>query len=584
VSASEVAVREEAKPGLWQRYLPILQWLPSYRRAWFAPDTVAALSVWALLIPQSLGYATLAGVPVQYGLYAAFVALIAYAIFGTSRQMAQGPSGAVAAVSAAVVAPIVGTEAMGTEKAVGYTAALALLTGVVYVLLGLLRLGWISNFLSKAVLGGFVLGFAIGIIIDQSHQLLGVDKISGSYIEELIGTIKELPDTQLVTLVVGTASLAGLLLMRRFLSAWPRALIVMALSILAVQAFDLADEGVALTGPVPTGLFSIRLPGVGWSEFGALLAGALSVVFVGYSESLASARAMALKHGYEIDPDQELIAQGAACGAAGFVGAFATDGSLSKTSVADLTGQKTQMASLVNALFVLSTMLFLASLFENLPQATLGAVVIDAMLGMVTFGPMRRYFRVNRADWLFFVGAMFGILFIDIIHGILIGVVLSLLLLIARASKPGLSRLGREPKLDVWVAVGRYSGLELVPGVVAVRMGGPLFFADANRFRDALYEMISDNPDPVRALVVDATAISQTDTDGADIVIQIAEDLRSRGVSLAFAHLEPDILNLWTRAGVLDAIGPGHIFETVREAVKALEGTRPATTATISSP
>ena len=268
----------------------------------------------------------------------------------------------------------------------------------------------------------------------------------------------------------------------------------MALSILAVQAFDLVDEGVAVTGDVPTGLFSIGLPGVGWSEAGALVAGALSVVFVGYSESLASARAMALKHRYEIDPDQELIAQGMACGAAGFVGGFATDGSLSKTSVADLAGQKTQMASLVNAVFVLLTMLFLASLFENLPAATLGAVVIDAMLGMVTFGPMRRYFRVNRADWLFFMAAMFGILFVDIIHGILIGVVLSLLLLIARASKPGVRRLGRDPKADVYVEVDRYSGLELVPGVVAVRMGGPLFFADANRFRDALNEMIQQQP------------------------------------------------------------------------------------------
>jgi MFS superfamily sulfate permease-like transporter len=191
---------------------------------------------------------------------------------------------------------------------------------------------------------------------------------------------------------------------------------------------------------------------------------------------------------------------------------------------------------------------------------------------------------MNRADWLFFMGAMFGILFIDIIHGILIGVVLSLLLLVARASKPGVRLLGREPKLDVWVAADRYSGLELVPGMVAVRMGGPLFFADANRFRDALNEMIRNNPGPVRALVVDATAISQTDTDGADIVIQIAGDLRSRGISLAFAHLERSILELWTRAGVLDALGPDRVFETVREAVKALEASHPVTSATTSNP
>ncbi|MFL6296771.1 MAG: SulP family inorganic anion transporter, partial [Actinomycetes bacterium] len=223
---------------------------------------------------------------------------------------------------------------------------------------------------------------------------------------------------------------------------------------------------------------------------------------------------MAIKHRYEIDPDQELIAQGMACGAAGLVGGFATDGSLSKTSVADAAGQKSQMASLINALFVLLTMLFLASLFENLPAATLGAVVIDAMLGVITFEPMRRYFRVNRADWVFYMGALLGILFFGIIHGILIGVVLSLLLLlIFRASKPGIRRLGRDPKTDVYVDVDRYPGLEIVPGVLALRVDGPLFFADANRFRDTLNEMIRTNREPVRALVVDATAISQTDTD-----------------------------------------------------------------------
>ena len=249
--------------------------------------------------------------------------------------------------------------------------------------------------------------------------------------------------------------------------------------------------------------------------------------------------------------------------------------------MADLAGQKTQLASLVNALFVLLTILFLASLLKNLPQATLGAVVIDAMLGMVAFEPMRRYFRVNRADSVFFMAALLGILFFDIIHGIVIGVVLSLLLLIARASKPGVRRLGRDPKADVWVDVNRYSGLELVPGVVAVRMDGPLFFADANRFRDALNELVKRTREPVRAVVVDATAISQTDIDGADMVVQIAEDLRSRGIALALAHVESSILGLWTRAGVIDAIGPGHVFETVREAVMAIQTSQalPATTA-----
>ena len=219
-----------------------------------------------------------------------------------------------------------------------------------------------------------------------------------------------------------------------------------------------------MTGDVPTGLFSVEAPGVGFSETGALLLGALSIVFVGYSETLAAGRAMARKHGYEIDTNQELIAQGMACGAAGFVGGFATDGSLSKTSVADTAGQRSQMASLINAGFVLLTMLFLASLFKELPSATLGAVVIDAMLGLVTFAELKRYYRVNRADWVFFMGAGLGILCFGIIQGIVIGVVLSLLLLIARSSRTSVRELRRSPTTGTYHEAQRHEGLEADPG------------------------------------------------------------------------------------------------------------------------
>ena len=372
------------KPSDFQRYLPILGWLPGYERKWLAADAVAGLSVWALLVPQSLAYASLVGVPLQYGLYTAFAALIAYPLFGTSRHLAEGPSATVGAVSFAVVAPLVGAAAMGTSKAVGYTAALALATAALYLALGLLRMGWVSTFLSKAVMAGFILGFSIGIIIDQSHKLFGVDIDTGTYMQELWWTIEALPDSSGTTLAVGAGSLVLLLLMRYLVPKWPRALIVMALAIVAVSVFDLASHGVAVTGDVPTGLFSVGLPDVGWSDTTALVVGALSVIFVGYSESLAASRTMALKHGYEIDPNQELIAQGMANGASGLVGGFVVDGSLSKTSVADAAGQRTQMASLINAAFILLAILLLASLFEKLPSATLGAVVIDAMVGLTT--------------------------------------------------------------------------------------------------------------------------------------------------------------------------------------------------------
>ena len=325
---------------------------------------------------------------------------------------------------------------------------------------------------------------------------------------------------------------------------------------------------------MPTGLFSIRLPGADWSgATTALLAGAFSVIFVGYSESLASARMMSLKHGQPIDPDQELIAQGAACGAAGLVGGFATDGSLSKTSVADTAGQKTQMASLINAVLILITMLFLAGLFADLASAVLGAVVIDAMIGLINFGELRRYYRVNGSDWVFFMGAMLGILFLGIIQGILIGVVLSLLALIARASKPGIRRLGLERESGSYQDITTHEGLEVIPGVLVVRVDGPLFFADAARFRDTLNQLIQGVDGPVSAVVVDADAISQTDTDGADIISPVATELRAQDITLALARVQPSVLELWTRAGAIDALGPGRLFRTVREAMNAVTAT-----------
>ena len=550
------------------RYLPILAWLPHYRPAWLRDDGVAAVSVWALLIPQALAYATIAGVPVQYGLYTAFAALLAYAIFGSSRQVVQGPSATVAAVSTAIITPLVGAAAIGTDKVVPWAAALALVAGGVYLLLGVLRMGWVSNFLSRAVLAGFIFGFAIGIVIDQAPKLLGVPSTDGSYVEELVHMIGELGDVSLTTLVVGAASLAILLPLRYLRPRWPRALLVVVLTTGAASLLDLSDHGVAVTGNVPTGLFSIGVPDVDAGDLGKLVVGALAVVFVGFSETLAAGRSMAAKHSYEIRPDQELIAQGVANGASGLVGGFVNDGSLSKTSVADAAGQRTQMASLLNAGLVLLTMLLLAGLFEQLPGAALGAVVIDAMVGLITLADGRRYYRINRSDRIVFVAAMVGILFFGIIPGIAIGVALSLLLLVARASNPEVRELGRRPGSDAYLDLSRHDDLTTTPGLLVVRIDGPLFFANANRFRDRVRELIESASDPVAGLVIDAEAVSQTDTDGADVLTELAGELRPRGISIALARVESGIADLWRRAGTIEAIGgPERVFPTVKEAV-----------------
>ena len=314
-------------------------------------DFVAGLSVWALLVPQSLAYATIVGVPVQYGLYTAFAALLVYPLFGTSRHLVVGPSATVGAVSAAVVAPLIGTAALGTDKAATYAAALALATAAVYLALGLLRMGWISTFLSKAVMSGFILGFAVGIVINQVHSLARRARGRRLVCAAALGNGRGDPGIRAGrrSPSVPRRSLGACSVLRYVLPKLPRALIVVMLSIIAVETFDLAEHGVAITGDVPTGLFSVGLPGIDWGDTGALLIGALAVVFVGYSETLAAARSLARKYSYELDTNQELVAQGMANGAAGLVGGFVADGSLSKTSVADDAGQKTELASLIDS-------------------------------------------------------------------------------------------------------------------------------------------------------------------------------------------------------------------------------------------
>ena len=549
-----------------RRYLPITAWLPAYDRRALAGDAVAGLSVWALLVPQCLAYATLAGVPVQYGLYTAFAALVVYPLFGTSRQLVQGPSAAVCAVSAAVVTPLAGAKALGTSGAVGWTAALAITTGLAYLALGLLRMGWVSTFLSKAVMAGFVLGFA------ARHR----DRPDARAARR-VGPQRVLP--------VGAVGhdpgdpgheprdARG----RRRLAGAP-ARHAPAAAALAADAHrrGAGDRRVERAGPRrprgrhhrqrADGLFSVGLPGVGFADATALVVGAFSIVFVGYSESLAAARSMARKHRYEIDVDQELIAQGFACGAAGLVGGFATDGSLSKTSVADVAGQSSQVASLVNAVLILLTMLFLAGLFESLPGATLAAVVIDAMIGLITFVEWRRYYAVNRADWLFFMGAGLGILAFGIIQGILIGVILSLLLLIWHASHTSIRELRYDPASGAFHAASRHEGLAALPGVLILRVDGPLFFADADRFRDRVRALLHARPD-TRRLVIDADAIHLTDTDGADTIADAAATLKERGITLALVGLHPPVQALWKRAGVFDVVGDHATFDTIAEAV-----------------
>ena len=550
-----------------QRYIPILASLGSYQKEWLRFDVIAALSVWALLVPQSIAYASIAGMPAQYGLYAAFGALLGYALFGSAKQVITGPSATVAAVSATVIALLA---ASGSDDWIALTAALALTAGLIYILLGLLKMGWISNFLSSAVLEGFVFAFGIGLIIDQSHKILGVDSVDGSYFQVLIGTLQELPETSIPTLVVGGTALIVLLLMRRYTPKIPRALVVVIAAIAASYLLDLESYGVAIVGEVPTGLPSFGLPSIPSGSMLTLALGGLAVIFVGFSEALAAGKNVASKHNYEIDTSQEMTAQGTANSLSGLFGGFAVTGSLSKTTVADLAGQKSQVASLVSAGLILLTMLFLAALFTDLPNAVLGAVVIDAAIGLVKIKEYRRY-QLNQRDFAVFMAAAIGLFFIGILAGIIIGVVLSLLLLIASASQSPVRRMGLDRENNVFVDADKHPDAKTIPGIVVAEINGPLFFADASNFRASVMEMVQEY-EP-HSVVIDLDAATTMDMDGVEILTKIAGELGRQDIKVLLARVDSDNIELFGKLGALDEIGSQNIYETVRAAVDAAQQT-----------
>lgn len=548
------------------RYIPILAWLPGYEAKWLSADFLAGLSVWALLVPQGIAYSSIAGVPPQYGLYTALGALVGYAVFGTSRQLITGPSATVAAVSFSAVALL--SSSPNSTDWVAFTAALALMAGMIYILLGLLRMGWISNFLSKAVLEGFIFAFGIGLMVDQSHKILGVPKVEGSYWNVLVGTLQELGRTNVYTLAVGVGALALLLLMRRFAPRLPRALIVVVLGILVATVLPLnADHGVKIVGAVPTGLPALTLPSAPVSDWPTLLMGALAVIFVGFSETLAAGREVASKHDYEIDVSQEMVAQGVACGASGLLGGYVVDGSLSKTTVADLAGQKTQMASLFTAGLILLTVSFLAVLFTNLPEAVLGAVVIDAAIGLVKIPVLRRVRATSRVDFAAYAAAGLGLFFIGILVGVLFGVILSLLLLIWAVSKSPVRRMGLDVKENVYVNLEAHPDAVAPDGVLAVEIAGPLFFADAAPFRQAVLNMVAEQ-EP-HTVVIDLGSASQMDMDGAEVLTKLHEELERKEIRVVLARIPDNVRQLLSKTGTESAIGKENYYVTVRDAVAA---------------
>ncbi|MCO7273586.1 SulP family inorganic anion transporter [Cellulosimicrobium cellulans] len=521
--------------------------LRGYQKAWLQGDLVAGLTVWAVLVPESLAYATIAGVSPVVGLYAAVPSLILYAAFGSSRHLVVGPMSATAALSAGVVAVFAPGDAAFYAA---LTTGVALVTGLLCLVAGIARLGFVASFISEPVLKGFIVGMALVIIIGQVPALLGVEKGEGNFFEKAWTILTELGTANGPTVVLGLGTLAALLAIKRWAPRVPGSLVAVLIGIVAILAFSLDDDGVEIVGPIDAGLPALGFPDMDWSDYTALIGPCAGVMLVGFAEALGAAKTYAAREGYDIDANRELIGMGAANLGSGLASGMVVNGSLSKTAVNGGAGAKSQVSGLTAAVLVVLTLLFLTPVFESLPEATLAAVVIAAVIELVDVRALRRlyglrtptmrrlYGNAARDDFYAAAAATAGVLVFDTLPGLVIGVVLSLLLLLARASRPHVAVLVRSAH-GVWVDADRRAVLQKdggtsVPGVLVVRPESGLFFANADAVRNHVRDLAAATSP--RLVVLDTETVPFIDVDAAEMLATLRTDLDRHGATLVLAR------------------------------------------------
>jgi sulfate permease, SulP family len=545
--------------------LPIRTWFPAYDRSRLGRDLLAAAVVTALMIPQALGYAAIAGVPVQVGLYAIPLALIAYAALGSSPHLFVGPVSTVSVVSGSLVA----VHAAGDpDRAVAVTVALAILSGLVLIAAGLLRIGWVAEFLSKPIISGFVFGLSIVIIIGEVPTLLGIATPEGGTLARVAGIVTGVPDLDPVTTAIGLGSLAILFLGGWKLPTVPWGLLLVVGTLVVSSRADLAGQGVEVVGAVPRGLPAPGLPSIPLSDLPALAFGAVGLALVGLAESLSAARLFATQGGYRIDADQEFVATGASNVASGLFGGLGVAGSLSKTAAVVRSGATSQVTGLGAAALALAVLLVFAPSLSALPRTVLAAVVIHAVWGLIDVGALRRYAKVRRNDLVAAVAALVGVVVLGTLYGLLAAIGQSVLGLVYRSGRVEVEQIGRiDGEKAAWGSVRRHPERRTIEGIQILRLSAPLFWVNAASVEDQVIRKVDADPS-TRAVILDLEATHQLDTTSADVLTNLLHRLRRREVDVYLVRAMRPAREVMRRTGILDLLGDDHLWHTISQGVK----------------
>ena len=553
------------------RLLPILSWLPNYDRQWLRLDLIAGITVVALLVPEGIAYAELAGMPPETMFYAAPIILLLYAIFGGSRQLVVGAASIQAVMSYSIISALAPP---GTSEFIVLTTALAITAGFVSILAGFLHLGRIAQFFSSSVLAGFVSGLAIVIIVKQLPKLFGIEAGSGNVWERLYDLLTHLSETHLLTLALGIGTLVVMFLLEHYYHRIPAALVALLGGIAISAVFGLSELGVHIVGEIPAGMAPPKLPAITPDQWLSLIPGAVALALVVFAEAIGPARSFATKYRYEINPDQELIGLGAANVGAGLFQGFPAGSSLSKSAANDGAGAKTQMSGLVAAALTILVALFLTPLFTNLPEATLGAIVIMAVSRMFKWRELLRLYNLRRLDFVLALVTFLGVLtFDEALWALLLAVVLSLLALVWRASQGHVSELGLARERLTFEEMGKDADIKPIPGLLIFAPEESLFFANADTVRVQIANRLAASEEPIQSVLLDLELTNELDVPSADMLEELDHDLDASGVQLMLARVRPPVRDLLDRSGVTEAIGTDYIYSRVLEGALVHLGT-----------
>lgn len=554
------------EPSLLHRVAPISAWLPHYRRSWLGADAVAGLAVAAVAIPTAMGYSAVALVPVQVGLYALPAALFFYAIFGSSRQVAIGPTSTAALMSGAVIA---GAGPTSPQQAIALTAGVAVAAGAWLALFGLLRLGWVTDFISRPVIVGFSFGLGLTVLAGELPHLLGLPPEGPHFVQRVSTTVQNIGQTNVITLAIGAAALVVLFAGQLTLPRIPWALVVMAASVVATQFWTASDHGVEVLSSVPAGLPPITVPDLQAADVGRVLLGGLAVAVSAVGEGLSAARIFARTGGYRVNADSEFLGTGMANIGAGLTGGMSVCGSLSRTGTAVTSGAKTQISGLVAAVVTLVFLLTMTSLLDGVPRVVLSAIVVVSVWFLLDLSTIRYYKRVRNNDFVAALTGLAGVLLFGPLYGLLAAVAISLLGLAYRSSRVHIDPLGKIPGEKAgWGAIVDHPERLAPPGVLVLRLDAPLFWANCEATHETILAMVDGRAD-LRALVLDLEATGQMDSTTVDMLTALMTELRAMDVHLFIARLHYPARVVLDKAGFTEELGEGRMWHSISQTVKA---------------